>query len=188
MPNNKDKQGSGIRLSMGFLDRSRAGVPTSTEDEDIDEFIGAMSRADSLCCRINREDDPVVLDCVIYGQRAENLAQYLAKGTRVTVQGRLRWDSWTDRETGKKRSKVDVVVNDLLFMSRSESGASPSGPNYGPMPAPPQNVVQAPPQVQQAVNDTFSSATPFNRQYPGGNFPQQDGQIPEVWSEDIPFD
>lgn len=134
------------------------------------------------------EDDPVFLDCVMYGQRAEKLAQYLDKGTRVTVQGRLRWDSWTDRETGKKRSKVDVVVNDLLFMSRSDSGAAPSGPNYGPMPAPPQNVVQAPPQVQQAVNDTFSTATPFNRSYPGGNFPQQDGQIPEVWSEDIPFD
>ena len=45
---------------MGFLDRSRAGVPTSTEDGDIGEFIEAMSRADSLCCRINREDDPAV--------------------------------------------------------------------------------------------------------------------------------
>ncbi len=133
------------------------------------------------------EDDPVFLECVMYGQRAEKLAQYLAKGTRVTVQGRLRWDSWTDRETGKKRSKVDVVVNDLLFMSRSDSGAAPSGPNYGSMPAPPQNVVQAPPQVQQAVNDTFSSATPFNSPYPGGNYPQQQESAPEVWDTDIPF-
>lgn len=134
------------------------------------------------------EDDPVFLDCVMYGQRAERLAQYLAKGTRVTVHGRLRWDSWTDRETGKKRSKIDVVVSDLLFMSRNDASGAPQGPNYGPMPAPPQNVVQATPQVQQAVNDTFSSATPFNSPYPGGNFRQQDGQIPEVWSEDIPFD
>lgn len=131
------------------------------------------------------EDDPVFLDCTMFGQRAEKLAQYLIKGTRVTVQGRLRWSSWTDKETGKKRSKVDVVVSDLLFMSRNESSASPAGPNYGPMPARPQNIVQAPPQVQQAVNDTFASASPFNSPYPGGNFQQQ--SAPELYCDDIPF-
>ena len=45
---------------MGFLDRSRAGVSTSAEDEDIGEFIEAMDRADCLCSRINREGDPAL--------------------------------------------------------------------------------------------------------------------------------
>ena len=126
------------------------------------------------------------IDAVMFGNRAESVSQYLQKGSRVAIDGRLHYSTWENE--GKRHSKLEVVVDEIVFMSRSDSGAAPSGPNYGPMPAPPQNVVQAPPQVQQAVNDTFSSATPFNRQYPGGNFQQQDGQIPEVWSEDIPFD
>ena len=126
------------------------------------------------------EDDPVFLDCTMYGNRAERVCQYLAKGTKVSIDGRLRYSTWQDKETGQKRYKVDVVVNDIEFMSRREDNTAPSGPNYGPMPPAPQNVVQAPPQVQAAVNRTFENATPFNRSYPGQQQDQSD------W-ESIPF-
>ena len=124
------------------------------------------------------------IDAVMFGNRAESVSQYLQKGSRVAIDGRLHYSTWENE--GKRHSKLEVVVDEIVFMSRSDSGAAPSGPNYGPMPAPPQNVVQAPPQVQQTVNDTFSSATPFNRSYPGGNFPQQQA-APELYCDDIPF-
>ncbi|MDB5159795.1 MAG: single-strand binding protein [Candidatus Saccharibacteria bacterium] len=53
--------------------------------------------------------------------------QYLGKGRRVLVQGRLRQDSWDDKETGKKRSRVEVTATDVTFLDGpngdSEGGA-----------------------------------------------------------------
>ena len=132
------------------------------------------------------EDYPNYVDCTMFGERAAKVSQYLAKGSKVSVDGRLRYSSW--EKDGQKRSKLEVVVDNIEFMSRSEGAQAPTGLNYGPMPPAPQNVVQAPPQVQSMVNQAFNSATPFNSPYPGGNYPQQQAASPEVWDEDIPFD
>lgn len=59
------------------------------------------------------------IDCVLFGARAEALKKYLNKGTKVAVDGRLRWSSW--EKDGKRRSKLDVVVEDLEFMQRNGS-------------------------------------------------------------------
>lgn len=124
------------------------------------------------------EDYPNYVDCTMFGERAAKVSQYLAKGSRVSVDGRLRYSSW--EKDGQKRSKLEVVVDNIEFMSRAEGNQAPTGLNYGPIPPAPQNVVQAPPQVQAAVNRTFESATPFNRSYPGQQQDQSD------W-ESIPF-
>ena len=42
--------------------------------------------------------------------------QYLGKGSRVLVQGRLRQDSWEDKETGKKQSRIEVTATDITFL------------------------------------------------------------------------
>lgn len=60
------------------------------------------------------------IDCAIFGKRAEGLAPYLTKGTKLAVQGRLRWHSWQDRETGANRSKVDVIASEVEFLSRGD--------------------------------------------------------------------
>ena len=52
--------------------------------------------------------------------------QYLSKGRRVLVQGRLRQDSWDDKETGKKRSRVEVTATDVTFLD-GPSGDSDGG-------------------------------------------------------------
>ena len=57
----------------------------------------------------------------------ELVMQYLAKGRRVLVQGRLRQDSWDDKETGKKRSSIDVVVEEFSFVSDGRGGQGGSG-------------------------------------------------------------
>lgn len=44
------------------------------------------------------EDRPNFIDCVVFGNRAQAVSQYLRKGTKVAVEGRLRWSQWQDRE------------------------------------------------------------------------------------------
>lgn len=68
------------------------------------------------------EDRPNFIDCTMFGARAESVSRFLHKGAKVAIEGKLRWSQWDDRKTGEKRSKVEVVVDEIEFMSsRSES-------------------------------------------------------------------
>lgn len=72
------------------------------------------------------EDYPNFIDCTMFGTRAESLSRYLLKGTKVTIEGKLRWSQW-ERE-GQKRSKIEVIVDELEFMSsRNDSSRSSGG-------------------------------------------------------------
>ena len=62
------------------------------------------------------EEHPNYIDCVLFGNRAEALEQYLVKGTKVALEGRLRWSSW-EAEDGGKRSKHEIIVEELEFMA-----------------------------------------------------------------------
>lgn len=70
------------------------------------------------------EDRANFIDCTMFGKRAEALAQYLTKGTKVTVEGRLRWSQWEDKNGGGKRSKIEIVVDELELMTRGEKRAA----------------------------------------------------------------
>ena len=61
------------------------------------------------------EDYANFVDCTMFGNRAESLSNYLSKGTKVAIEGKLRWSQW-ERE-GQKRSKLEVIVDELEFMS-----------------------------------------------------------------------
>ncbi len=68
------------------------------------------------------------IDCVAWGKAGEIIAQYLDKGSAVLVSGRLDQRSWEDKESGQKRSKVEVVVEDFNFVGgRGDGGGSSSG-------------------------------------------------------------
>lgn len=71
------------------------------------------------------------IDCVAWGKVGEIIAQYLQKGRPILVSGRLDQSSWDDKETGKKRSKVEVVVEDFNFVD-SGSGDRDSGGSSAP--------------------------------------------------------
>lgn len=73
------------------------------------------------------EDQPNFIDCTMFGRRAEAVAQYLAKGSKVAIEGKLHWSSWEDRDTGAKRSKVEVWVDELEFMSRGDGQQRQAG-------------------------------------------------------------
>ncbi|MCW2924498.1 MAG: single-stranded DNA-binding protein [Thermoleophilia bacterium] len=69
---------------------------------------------------------PNFFDVVMFGDRFEKLASHLEKGRRIGIDGSLRWSSWeTD---GQKRSKVEIVADELQFLdSRGEGGGEAGG-------------------------------------------------------------
>lgn len=66
------------------------------------------------------EDRPNYFDCVMYGTRAEKLQRHILKGTKLAVSGRLNWRSWQSQD-GSKRTKVDIIADNIEFMSRAEN-------------------------------------------------------------------
>ena len=67
------------------------------------------------------------IDCVLFGKRAESLSNSLTKGKKVAIEGKLRWSQW--EKDGQKRSKVEVIVDEIEFMSRAQrSEYDSSGP------------------------------------------------------------
>jgi single-strand DNA-binding protein len=69
------------------------------------------------------EDVPNFFDVVVWGARGESLSRYLSKGTKVIISGRLKWSCW--EADGGKRSKVEIVAEDVEFMSKSDSSYAP---------------------------------------------------------------
>jgi single-strand DNA-binding protein len=61
-------------------------------------------------------------DIVTFGAAAESCAQYLSKGRQCGVVGRLQQRKWEDRDTGKPRSKVEVVANVVQFLGGRQDG------------------------------------------------------------------
>ena len=77
------------------------------------------------------EDYANWVDCSLFGKRAEALERILAKGTKVAIEGRLRWSQW--ERDGQKRSKLDVIVDELELMSarREDAPRAASGASQG---------------------------------------------------------
>lgn len=59
------------------------------------------------------EDNVSFIDCIAFGEQAENVAATVAKGDRVVVIGKLQQRSWEDKETGAKRSKIELTVDEI---------------------------------------------------------------------------
>ena len=69
------------------------------------------------------EDSTNWVDCIVFGARAEPLSRFLSKGAKVAIEGKLRYSSWESKD-GSKRSKLEVVVDEVEFLSsRNQQGA-----------------------------------------------------------------
>lgn len=66
------------------------------------------------------------VSCTVFGTRAEGLAKYLVKGSKVAIEGKLRQSSWETKE-GEKRSKLEVIVDEVEFMdARPQQAPEPA--------------------------------------------------------------
>ena len=73
------------------------------------------------------EDYPNFIGCVVFGDRAAGLSRILAKGMKVAVDGKLRFSSWQAKD-GSRRSKIEVMVDDLDLMTTSRGQSMPQAP------------------------------------------------------------
>ena len=70
------------------------------------------------------------VDCTMFGKRAESLSSVLHKGIKVAIEGRLHYSSW--EKDGQKRSKLDVTVDEIEFMSpKSDARQADAGAHSG---------------------------------------------------------
>ena len=72
------------------------------------------------------EDSPNFVDVTVFGNRAEALSRFLNKGSKVAIEGKLRWSQWENPQ-GEKRSKLEVVADEIEFLSSRESGSGGGG-------------------------------------------------------------
>ena len=84
------------------------------------------------------EDYANFVDCTMFGTRAESLGDILVKGMKVAIEGKLRWSQW--ERDGQKRSKLEVIVDELDFMSQRKDAAAPRASAPQPAEMPPESV------------------------------------------------
>ena len=149
------------------------------------------------------EDYPNFIDCTMFGNRAEALSRILRKGMKVAIEGKLRYSSWEDKNGGGRRSRVEIIPDEVVLMSQNPNGQqapqqyAPQGyqQQYAPQQAPrayaPQPAPQQPaPQwsAQQAYQQTPQAAPQRPQQAPqAAPQPAPAQQQLDVYDEDIPF-
>lgn len=112
-------------LLMGHLTRDVAlkHLPNNTA---IAEFGLAVNR------KFKRADgspgeEVLFVDCTAFGRTGEVINQYFHKGDAIFVEGRLKLDTWQDKQTGDKRSKHTVAVDSFQFVGNKGDGESTRG-------------------------------------------------------------
>lgn len=86
-----------------------------------------------------KKEDTCFVDINVWGKQAESVSKYLQKGSPAFIEGRLQFDQWEDKESGKKRSRLRVVAERVQFLGGPKGGGSyddkdavgNSGINYG---------------------------------------------------------
>ena len=147
------------------------------------------------------EDYPNFVDCTMFGNRAETLSRILRKGMKVAIEGKLRYSSWEDKNGGGRRSKLEVIPDEVELLSQNPNAQQGHPQQYAPQgyqpqayqnpPAAPQPRQQAPaPVPQYAPQQTPQAPQQAPQQTPQA--PQQAPQQPvqqsmDVYDDDIPF-
>ncbi|MBB5350846.1 single-strand DNA-binding protein [Haloferula luteola] len=83
----------------------------------------------------NWTDETTFVDVTVWGNTAENSQKYLTKGRGVFVEGRLQLDTWEDKQSGQKRSKLKVVGETVQFLPDARGGGVPNGGGGSPSPS-----------------------------------------------------
>src|SRR5690242_17363471 len=122
--------------------------------------------------------------CVAWDKLGEICNQYLTKGTRVYVEGRLRTNKWQDKETGQDRYSTEVIASDMIILSSRQDRPAASGDydaqveeDAAPPPPPQRSPAPAP-----RPSNGNSASRPAATRAPARNVPQTIDS-----DEDLPF-
>ena len=71
------------------------------------------------------KEETTFVAVTVWDKQAENCAQYLSKGKKVAIEGRLTFSEWQNKDSGKKRTKLIVTANNVQFLTPKTSGETP---------------------------------------------------------------
>ena len=156
------------------------------------------------------EDYPNYIDCTIFGNRATGVAPHLEKGMKVAIEGKLNQSRW-QAEDGTNRSKIEIIVDEIEFMSRQQGQTASKPVQQQPQQPMQQQAAQpqqfahqaasqpmqqqpmqqfAPQPMQQPVQAAPVQAAPVQAAPVQQAMPmmqQAPQQVASIYDEDIPF-
>ena len=124
-------------------------------------------------------EDVCYVDVEAWGRTADIVSQYARKGSPLFVEGRLRYDTWDDRETGKKRNRLTVTAENVQLLGgpRDNNGMAPQGGYAEDMPGGQRPYYQQPPQGGQPYyGQAPAPQQPYGRGPANGGYYQQPPQ------------
>ncbi|MDE0860021.1 MAG: single-stranded DNA-binding protein [Akkermansiaceae bacterium] len=148
-------------------------TPKGTAVSDIAMAVNRVRTGDDG----NRIEEVTFVDVTLWGRQAEVAGQYLAKGRSVYIEGRLQLDTWDDKATGQKRSRLRVVGENMQLLGGGQGGGGNqgSGGNQGGGGTPPK---QSGPPPQESSSAPQQQPPAQGGAPASGNFDDED---------DIPF-
>ena len=102
-------------------------VRTTPRGNSVAELRLAVNRVSSGPNDGERREETTYLDVTCWGRTAEIAGQYLAKGRPVFIEGRLQQDTWEDKQTGQKRSKIRIVAENMQLLGSRDGGQAQGG-------------------------------------------------------------
>ncbi len=105
-------------------------VRTTPRGNSVAELRLAVNRVSSGPNDGERREETTYLDVTCWGRTAEIAGQYLAKGRPVFIEGRLQQDTWEDKQTGQKRSKIRIVAENMQLLGSRDGGGQSQGGGY----------------------------------------------------------
>jgi single-strand DNA-binding protein len=110
-----------------------------------------------------KKEDVTFVDVDAFARQAEVISQYLKKGRPILIEGRLKYDTWEDKQTNQKRSKLGVVLEGFQFIDSKPGDAS--------------GAVAEPPRARPPTASSVPAATP----------PPPAEEAPPPSEDDVPF-
>jgi single-strand DNA-binding protein len=110
-----------------------------------------------------KKEESVFVEIILWGKSAEVAGQYLQKGRQVFLEGRLQLDTWTDKESGQKRSRLRVIGEHLQFLGgqrEAEAEPAPAPPARHPAAVTPERRQPAP-----AASSAIQDSDPFHEDF-----------------------
>ncbi len=165
-------------------------VRTTPRGTSLTELRLAVNRVMSGQGEGERREETTFLDVTCWGRTGEIAAQYLAKGRPVFIEGRLQQDSWEDKQTGQRRSRIRIVAENLQllggrgdapqgggngggYQQRSNGGYNNGGGNYGGG-----NGYGNGGGYQQRSNGGYSNGGGYQQSASQAPMPEEDDDIP----------
>ncbi len=110
-------------------------------------------------------DETTFIDIEAWGKQGELVSKYLTKGSPAMVEGRLKLDQWEDKQSGQKRSKLKVVLDNVQFLSSGNRGGGAGA----------------------ASEESFDQSAPAERNVPPPRGNTRQAPAPQDIDEDVPF-